>query len=535
MRRCRIFLVLILVLMLVFGARAEQPLAAVTVVVYNKTATDSPELARFYAEKRGIASDHIIGLTCSTDEEITREEYDSNIAEPLREVFRARNWWTLRETADQQPVVLTTSIRFVALIKGIPLKIKATAGPYEGDQPAGGPVASRNEASVDSELATLGLFSRHISGALTNPYFQSYKSIAELENPALLLVCRLDAPSAAIVRGMISDSIAAEKNGLWGRAYVDGAHNSAAGFKMGDEWLVDILQQLHKVGVPVVYDDSPAVFPDGYPITDCALYYGWYAGNVAGPFAREDFRFVPGAIAVHIHSFSAASLRDANANWVAPLIAHGAAASLGNVYEPYIQLTSHLNVFNDRLLHGFTFAESAYSSIQVLSWMSVMVGDPLYRPYASWLQIDAVSGSAKMNPWKVYHDFAIQNFSNAPAQYRSLAREAASRARNCPMMEDVGLMEIADGNFASATNYFGQARACYSTRADILRVVMEEADAWNKLKRPKRGLDLLHGALRVAGDAPAAPLLRNLEQQLRATLATPTPGPKAAPRVRPRF
>jgi len=34
---------------------AEQSLAASTVVIYNKTASDSAELARFYAKQRGIA------------------------------------------------------------------------------------------------------------------------------------------------------------------------------------------------------------------------------------------------------------------------------------------------------------------------------------------------------------------------------------------------------------------------------------------------------------------------------------------------
>ena len=172
------------------------------------------------------------------------------------------------------------------------------------------------------------------------------------------------------------------------------------------------------------------------------------------------------------------TLRDPNAFWVAPLLARGAAATLGNVYEPYLQFTAHLNIFNDRLLHGFTFAESAYSSIDVLSWTSVMVGDPLYRPYASWLQLEVSADSGKTDSWKMYHDFAVQNFSSASAQYRSLARQAASRARNCPMIEDLGLMEAADGNLLSATNYFGQARTCYSNRDDILRVVIEEADAW---------------------------------------------------------
>ncbi len=529
MKRCRSLVVL--VLMLVIDARAaEQPLAASTIIVYNKAAVDSPELTRFYAQQRGIASDHIVGLTCSTDEEISREEYDANIAEPLREAFKTRKWWTLRETPEQQTAVMSTSIRFVAVIKGVPLKIKPTAGPYPGDQSAGGAVSSRNEASVDSELASLGLFSRHISGPLRNPYFQSFKAIGDVDNPVLLLVCRLDAPKAETVRRMIVDSIATEKRGLWGRAYVDEAHETSAGYAVGDQWLAEIPVQLHKVGVPVVHDNSPAVFPDGYPITDCALYYGWRTEKVTGPFAQPEFHFLPGAVAVHIHSFSAMTLRDPNANWVAPLLSRGAAASIGNVYEPYLQFTAHLNIFDDRLLHGFTFAESAYSSIEVLSWMSVMVGDPLYRPYALWLQIETAADSPKKDSWKMYHDFAVQNFSSALAQYRSLARQAASRAHNCPMLEDLGLMEIGDGNLAAATSYFGEARTCYSNRDDILRVVIEEADAWSKLKKPKRGIDLLRSALRVAGDAPAAPLLRTLEQEVRGASMTPTPRPTPRPR-----
>jgi len=495
--------------------RAEQPLATSTIVVYNKAALDSPELARFYAKQRGIASDHIVGLTCSTDEEITREEYDTNIAGPLREVFKAQGWWKLRETAEQKAVVETTSIRFVAVIKGVPLKIKPVDAPYPGDQPGDGPVNNQNAASVDSELAILGLFSQQISGARRNPYFQSFKAIGEVENPVLLLVCRLDAANAETVRRMILDSISTEKRGLWGRAYVDGAHETRAGYVIGDQWLAEIPTQLHKVGVPVIYENSPAVFPAGYPMTDCALYYGWRADNAAGPFAQSDFRFTRGAVAVHIHSLSAYTLRDPNAFWVAPLLEHGAAATLGNVYEPYLQMTAHLNIFNDRLLHGFTFAESAYSSIEVLSWMSVMVGDPLYRPYGAWLQLETAGDFGKADPWRMYREFAIHNFSNETAQYRSLARQAALRARNCPMLEDLGLMEVADGNFAGATNYLGQAHSCYSTRDDILRVILEEADAWNKLKKPKRGLDLLRTALRINGDAPAAPLLRNMERELR--------------------
>ena len=60
--------------------------------------------------------------------------------------------------------VESNKIRFVALIRGMPLKI-AQAKNYPGDKPVGPQaIASVNAASVDSELAVLGLRSPTISG-----------------------------------------------------------------------------------------------------------------------------------------------------------------------------------------------------------------------------------------------------------------------------------------------------------------------------------------------------------------------------------
>jgi uncharacterized protein (TIGR03790 family) len=514
---------LLFVLLSLKAPAAEQPLAQSTIVLYNKTVSDSVELAKFYAQQRGIAPDHLVGLTCSTEEEISREEYDTAIADPLREIFKQRRWWTWNESPKQSPLVTASAIHFVAVIKGIPLKIRSTAT-YSGDQPRPGPIGSRNEASVDSELAVLALYSRQISGVTPNPYFQRFRSIINLEDATLLLVCRLDAPAVATVRGMIVDAIATEKSGLWGRAYVDGAHKTGTGFVAGDEWLAEVATQLHKVGIPVAYDDTPGLFPDAYPMTDCALYYGWYAGTVVGPFNQPGFRFVRGAIAVHIHSFSASTLRDPNANWVAPLVSKGAAASVGSVYEPYLELTSHLDIFNDRLLHGFTFAESAYMSIRALSWMSVMVGDPLYRPYASWLQIDAQPDFAKSGAdWKRYHEFAVKNAMRSVSEFRALGAQAVSSTRNCPMIEDLGSIEARNGNLSTATDYFKRARGCYTNQDDILRVVLEEADVWVKQNKPKRAVDLIRSALRTAPDATAAPLLRKFEEDVEHAASQATP------------
>jgi uncharacterized protein (TIGR03790 family) len=509
---------------------AEQPLAASTIVIYNKAVPDSVSLAKFYAQQRSIARDHVIGLTCSTEEEISRDDYDTTIAEPLREIFKSRNWWTMHESAEGKSSVANSSIHYVALMKGMPLKIRPTTEPYPGDEAGAGPVANHNEASVDSELSALAFQFRHISGAIPNPYFQNFRGIADFESATLLLVCRLDAPAAATVRRMITDAIAAEKSGLWGRAYIDASHNTAPGADVGDKWMSDIASQLHKVGIPVVFDDLPGVFPDGYPITDCAIYYGWYTGQVSGPFANPDFRFLPGAVAVHIHSFSASTLRDPNADWVAPLLTHGAAATMGNVYEPYLQLTPHLDVFNDRLIHGFTFAESAYMAAHALSWMTVMVGDPLYRPFGSWMQLETTRDTGKVaGEWKMYHDFAVKNGSKPAPQYRQLARQMASRGRSGggAILEDLGGMEASEGNFAAATSYFQQARASYTKRDDIIRVVLQEADALIKQNKTRRALDFVRNVLRIISpDTPSVPLLRKIEQDLT---APPPPRPQPPP------
>ena len=518
-------LVFFLAVPVAISALAEKPLAPATIVVFNKDVPESVELAKFYAQKRDIAQDHLVGLSISKTEEISRDEYDTMIRDPLRVVFKERGWWKLNEPRGGPISVANNSIRFVAIIKGVPLKIRAAAD-YPGDKPGRPPIGNRNDASVDSEVAALGAFANQISGPLPNPYFQSYRAIAEAENSAVLLVCRLDAPQVATVRRMITDAVETEKAGLCGRAYIDGAHNSTGGLGVGDAWLVEVRDQLHKAGVPLIYEDTAEIFPNSYPMTDCALYYGWYAATVAGPFSQPDFQFAPGAVAVHIQSFSASTLHDENANWAGPLLTKGAAATIGNVYEPYLQLTAHLNVFNDRLLHGFTFAESAYMSAPTLSWMSVMVGDPLYRPYAAWIGVDEKEMTS--SDWSAYHDFAVKNSSLGAAEFRAAAKQFAARTHNAVMLEDIGLLEAAAENYIGASGCFDLARTTYTKRDDILRTVLHEADALAKQNKAKRALDLIRTVLRIVPDAPASSLLKKMEMELRAVK------PAASPQTQPR-
>jgi uncharacterized protein (TIGR03790 family) len=291
---------------LVAAVHAEMDAASALVVIYNSEVPSSEALARYYAKRRQIDDDRVVGLKCSEAEEVSRAEYEATIARPLREIFLRKGWW--RADGDR---ITESRIRFVALIRGMPLKIRSQEKGVVPRSDQHEPVGSRNEASVDSELAALGIHQDSPAGVAPNPYYRRFTPIlGAVVDPGLLLVCRLDAPSETTVRGMIDDAVAAERNGLWGWAYVDSRNIQSGGYAEGDHWLSEISREMRGRGIPVLWDKEPQTLPAGYPVTDAAVYFGWYSESVCGPFADANFRFKPGAIAVHIHSFSASTLRD---------------------------------------------------------------------------------------------------------------------------------------------------------------------------------------------------------------------------------
>ena len=367
-------------LVIVHFALGEEDLPNATLVVYNPNFSESKSLAEYYAARRAIPKERIFALPCSNDEEIDRHEYDNAIAEPLRSYLQEAQLWTIGQSANQG--VTSNKVRYIVLIRGVPLKIRKQVD-YPGDNPdPSQPLDASNEKAVDSELATLGYFRHQISGPIENPYFRSFTPItAPDSDPRLMLVARLDGPSSGDVRRMIDDSISAERTGLWGWTYLDARGVQDPNYKIGDQWLFNIADESFRIGRPSILDRREALFPLGYPMTDAILYFGWYSEQKAGVFNDPKFRFRPGAIAVHIHSFSGSTIREPDKFWVGPLIRHGAAATLGNVYEPFLQLTPTLDIFNDRLVNGLTFAESAYASLRAISWMTTIVGRSVVPPF----------------------------------------------------------------------------------------------------------------------------------------------------------
>ncbi len=515
--------------------------AKFAVVVYNENDPLAAPLAKYYAEKRGIPAERIVALQCPLSEEISREQYDREIAEPLRRAFDRNSWWeraTNPASAASPGPVSANRIRYLVLMRGMPLKIAQLTTKYPGDDPGPQPegIRSVNAASVDSELAVLGRFSHTISGFQPNPYFRGYSRIIDTNFPGIMLVGRLDGPSDVIVRRMIDDSLAAERDGLWGRVYIDarGLGPESGPLAQGDAWLTTAAKE---ADLPVVLDKRAEMFETGYPMREVAVYLGWYSGGVAGPFTRPDFRFEPGAIAVHIHSFSAATIHSVEQGWVGPLLAKGAAASCGNVYEPYLLLTVHLDIFLNRLGGGFTLAESAYMAMPALSWMGTVVGDPLYRPFKVAQELGLRADFGDINPevdFKAPLSLAeeMRAFVTVMHQRRSKPANVIEaelikygrKYRSGRIYEGLGLFQFANGNAVDAARTFGTARDLYVNPEDVQRVTMHEARALAKGGNKPRALALLRAAMAKNPTSPALESLRAVERELEPP-AAPEPTP----------
>lgn len=238
------------------------------------------------------------------------------------------------------------------------------------------------DASLDSELSLLwwdrDLYP--VAWRWGNPLFQDFAP--HISDPPILMVSRLDAPTADLANRLVDQALQAEHNGLQGTVYFDARGLNATGpdtYALYDQSLRDAADVVRKQSsFRVVLDNTDATLSQPGAAPDVALYIGWYRLR-----SYEDaFTFQPGAIGYHMASAEAVTVHDpSERGWCKNALEREITATLGSVGEPYLDAFPEPARFTALLLTGkYSLAEIYYLTSRYVSWRMVLFGDPLYNP-----------------------------------------------------------------------------------------------------------------------------------------------------------
>ena len=351
-----------------FCAAAELPVQSpdTILLVVNDNSPLSRTIGEYYSRRRGVPLANICHLKASTGEEISREEYDRQIARPIGAFLRKQR--------------LQESIYYIVTTAGVPLKISG-----EGDG------MKSSAASVDSELtllyADLKSGKPHpTEGVIPNPFFgKRDRALSHPEYP-IYLVTRLAAYDFDGVKGMIDRCFAASNRGKF-VLDLRGADD-----EQGNDWLRNAAILLPKERVLLDETTEPV-----YGITDVIGYASWGSNDRNRKRRFPGFHWLPGGIVTEYVSTDGRTFAKPPDQWtpsmdwihrpawfaespqsmLADYILEGASGGSGHVYEPYLQMTPRPDLLLPAYYSGRNLAESYYLAIPGLSWQNIVVGDPL--------------------------------------------------------------------------------------------------------------------------------------------------------------
>ncbi|RJP62152.1 MAG: TIGR03790 family protein [Candidatus Auribacter fodinae] len=364
-------------------------------LVYREGNAGSLEVANYYQSKRGLADEQILGISFTSGyRDVTFDEYKNNIETPILAKI------------DELETQYGYSIKVVLLSFGIPTLI-----------PNGGDPSN----SVDSELVSARTFigSGH-TGYYLNPYYskrQSLKGFEPSENQNMLLVMRVDGPDVASAKALVDHALEAENEGVSGAGYFDVFANYPT-TSMPNKSIVDAYNLCQSAGFEAYIElTSGLMLPPEYPGDHTLFYYGWY--NPRGFTTNGGhFQWQPGSIGTHLYSGGAHPFDLRFDEWCPGMVVAGVSGTQGSVAEGYTLAYSEAYYMLLYMLHGFSYAEAAYASNIVISWVQVFIGDPLLRwPESSFpnppvTSISLVSGGIKVSWKSIYKKTYIVEYSD---------------------------------------------------------------------------------------------------------------------------
>ena len=328
-------------------------------VVANQSSRLSQDIAEYYAAQRHIPPGNICAIHVQPQEDISREDYQARIADPVAGFLRAHH--------------LEEKILYVVTTAGVPLRVDGHGAGLMSEV-----------ASVDSELA---LLYRDLHGqphaapsGIANPFFGKVNAPFRHPDFPIYLVTRLAGYDLDDVKTMINRSLQAKNRGVF---VID---LRASDNTLGNRWLQQAAAQLPKGRV--ILDQSSAVVSNQ---TDVIGYASWGSNDPDRKQRHLGFHWLPGAIMTEYVSTNGRTFARPPDNWIlgkasfggssqsltADYVHDGVTGASGHVAEPFLQFTPRPDILLPAYYHGRNLAESYYLSIAALSWMNIVVGDPL--------------------------------------------------------------------------------------------------------------------------------------------------------------
>ncbi len=336
-------------------------------VVVNRQSTNSREIGNYYMRKRAIPAENLCVINTAPVEMIERSVYDKEVEAQVGACLKKAR--------------LTEKVLYIVTTSGVPLRI---AGDSAGVQ--------NTASSVDSELTLL--YGRlhgatyPVAGWLPNPFYRQRDTPFRHPLFPMYLVTRLAAWDLDEMKGLVDRALAARNTGKF---VIDLRADENT---EGNQWLRTaalllpkervVLEQTGKIAMNekdvIGYASWGSNDPDR---KQRFLHLQWLPGAIMTEFVSTNartFRKPPDAWQIGKWSDNEATMFDRSPQTVTSDYIHeGATGASGHVDEPYLMNCPRPEFVLPAYYSGRTLAESYYMGIPALSWMNVVIGDPLTR------------------------------------------------------------------------------------------------------------------------------------------------------------
>lgn len=359
-------------------------------VVYNSNPAVvdvSREIADYYADPdtgRGIDPSQIVSFDWDDPDEANME------------IVR-RNYYDTVMRPDMENYIdgagIKTSIKYIVLCKGVPLKIRAMSGSDYNDL---------DYASVDSEFCLL-YQDYELPGRLQNPFYgvfvpsESFIPFAFSRNGVTMsyLVARLDAYSVEEVKAMIDRAHLAPGNTdgyvllddhpskPYDMMHTPTADGRPSAFTILTNFGANLLADNTAERLTRTYISNDTISQNVVGWCGHGVHHGGWPSGAQYILNDVDFGYRPGAMFISYESFNGWSFNSPDSRngqaLVADFIRMGGSCAIGNVWEPWSDAVGDESIAFVRYLQGDNAIDSLYRSLRYVSWVEVVVGDPLMQ------------------------------------------------------------------------------------------------------------------------------------------------------------